>query len=408
MTSKTDAQCRAAIKEFCEITGKDETVALEVLQEVDFDLEEGVVRYYSVLDSGPLPETIINEVIYGIDGASNKRKHDDNEDFEDLCPKHAKTNNLADAPSSSTKDEILDGAMIERPQTVPIKPIHEIKQARINEMFPPVPSTSKKSAVPDVPLFDDNGFPTQVVCMSYNIDGLDGRSISNRTVAVLHVMARANPEIMFFQEVIAEQEAKFRSVLSPIYNIFTSDTGQMPYYTLTAVSKNIKVTKSEIINYDRSQMGRNMLLVEAKWKNLDLKLINTHLESCWDQGDVRKRQFFNAMDKMKEFASDPNVFMIFGGDLNLRDTEVSNLPEGVVDAWVAAGSNNDTKYTWDTKLNDNKEVRRVCRNRFDRFFVRSPYQKMDFRLEGKERIKGSLFPSDHFAIVCKFTQPKLA
>lgn len=54
---------------------------------------------------------------------------------------------------------------------------------------------------------------------------------------------------MFFQEVIAEQEAKFRSVLSPIYNIFTSDTGQMPYYTLTAVSKNIKVTKSEIINY---------------------------------------------------------------------------------------------------------------------------------------------------------------
>jgi hypothetical protein len=39
MTTKTDAQCRAAIREFCEITGKDEITALEVLGEVDFELE---------------------------------------------------------------------------------------------------------------------------------------------------------------------------------------------------------------------------------------------------------------------------------------------------------------------------------------------------------------------------------
>jgi hypothetical protein len=45
MTTKTDAQCRAAIKEFCEITSRDETFALEVLQDVDFELE---VSYYEI------------------------------------------------------------------------------------------------------------------------------------------------------------------------------------------------------------------------------------------------------------------------------------------------------------------------------------------------------------------------
>ena len=58
-------------------------------------------------------------------------------------------------------------------------------------------------------------------------------------------------------------------------------------------------------------------------------------------------------------------------------------------------------------MNDNKETRRPVRNRFDRFYVRSPYQKMDFWLEGKQRIKNvNKFPSDHFAIVTKFTAPK--
>jgi hypothetical protein len=48
------------------------------------------------------------------------------------------------------------------------------------------------------------------------------------------------------------------------------------------------------------------------------------------------------------------------------------------------------------RLNNNKETKRPVRYRFDRFFVRSPYKTLKFRLEGLERINGGLFPSDHF------------
>lgn len=50
MTTKSDAECRAAIREFCEITGKDETCALEVLQDVDFDLEVSCYNYEIVYE----------------------------------------------------------------------------------------------------------------------------------------------------------------------------------------------------------------------------------------------------------------------------------------------------------------------------------------------------------------------
>lgn len=54
--------------------------------------------------------------------------------------------------------------------------------------------------------------------------------------------------------------------------------------------------------------------------------INTQLLLKWNylfQAVERKRQFVQAMNKMKEFAADPNAFILFGGDLNLRDSEVS-------------------------------------------------------------------------------------
>lgn len=68
------------------------------------------------------------------------------------------------------------------------------------------------------------------------------------------------------------------------------------------------------------------------------------MESCWDQATTRKRQFIDAMEKMKTYnLSDPKTLAIFAGDLNIRDPEVSNVPTGVVDAWIATGSNNEFK-----------------------------------------------------------------
>lgn len=53
-------------------------------------------------------------------------------------------------------------------------------------------------------------------------------------------------------------------------------------------------------------------------------------------------------------------------------------------------------------------MNKSVRYRFDRLYFRSPYNKIDFWLEGTKRIEEiQMFPSDHFAIVCKFTVPKV-
>lgn len=79
---------------------------------------------------------------------------------------------------------------------------------------------------------------------------------------MIRLKFRVNPEVLFFQEVTEEQEGKLKSILGPMYNIFTGFTGQFGYYTMTAVSKNIKINSNEIIKFDRTQMGRNLLVVE--------------------------------------------------------------------------------------------------------------------------------------------------
>ena len=68
---------------------------------------------------------------------------------------------------------------------------------------------------------------------------------------------------MFFQEVIPEQEKVLRSsILANMYNFFSGFTGLFGYYTLTIVSKNIKIINNETIQFDRTQMGRSLLIVE--------------------------------------------------------------------------------------------------------------------------------------------------
>jgi hypothetical protein len=90
---------------------------------------------------------------------------------------------------------------------------------------------------------------------------LDTRARATRFLGVLTVLAKINPEIIFLQEVIDTMEEKMREILGKMYNIFTGCTGT-PYYVVTAISKNIKIEKSEVIDFSTSMMGRNMLCVE--------------------------------------------------------------------------------------------------------------------------------------------------
>lgn len=250
------------------------------------------------------------------------------------------------------------------------------------------------------------GLPDEVTIISWNIDGLSKDSIKSRFVAALNVIAKVNPEIIFFQEFVDELDDKMKKVLGSMYNIFKGNEG-FPYYTVTLVSKNINIISNKVLNFDSSMMGRTMLLVEAKWQDLELKLLNTHLESMKDHSSTRKNQFRKCMDTVEDLKG-PNTLVLFGGDLNIRDNEIDRIANGFSDCWEEGGSKDTEKFTWDMYKNDNLEFNRAARYnmrfRFDRLYQSGPYNNISFRLVGKERMKTlQMFPSDHFAICCKFS-----
>ncbi|CAD6184349.1 unnamed protein product [Caenorhabditis auriculariae] len=212
-----------------------------------------------------------------------------------------------------------------------------------------------------------------VSLMSWNIDGLDGRSLATRIKAVHKIIT--NPDFVFLQEVV-EREIKTIERLEVQYNILYSNRSS-PYYTAILVSKNFVTEKHDVVHYQNSGMHRTLQIVE--------------LAFCFD----KVRDIIRA---------NPNSLVFFGGDLNVRDDEMVDLPQGMRDAWIAAGSDIKTKFTWDMRLNNNKEMHANARMRFDRIFWYGPLKSVNISLEGRQRIRSCLcFPSDHWAVHAVFS-----
>mmetsp|Transcript_25315 Transcript_25315/g.99985 ORF Transcript_25315/g.99985 Transcript_25315/m.99985 type:complete len:194 (+) Transcript_25315:615-1196(+) len=153
-------------------------------------------------------------------------------------------------------------------------------------------------------------------------------------------------------------------------------------------------------------------------------LLNSHLESLPSGTADRIAQF---QEVLKIMRNEPRP-SIFGGDTNLRAREIRLgdvrlpeeesvvVPEGefdvrVSDAWAQAGAESSTKFSWDARVNDNKEWLGDTRPyaRFDRLFSspgRTPDlyrpRAMSYRFVGKTRGQTDQFPSDHFGLVADY------
>ena len=76
-----------------------------------------------------------------------------------------------------------------------------------------------------------------------------------------------------------------------------------------------------------------------------MDLLNTHLESMEYFADERMRQLKECFDIMTQSPADRTV--IFAGDLNIKDEEVSSvggIPEGVKDIWEHLGSSDEVLF----------------------------------------------------------------
>lgn len=251
----------------------------------------------------------------------------------------------------------------------------------------------------------------QIKVLSWNLDGLDNVSLPARTNAAIDIITREEPDVVFLQEVVALSWSiiKMDRLLTSTYRLVPADPN-VQYFTAVLVNKTtVFVDDERVRSFHTSMMMRKLQILHVNVKGIDIKLMNTHLESTAQHAVERLRQFKICLEEMIGCDSKYNV--IFGGDLNLGTKDLQNieLPPGIVDVWEGMGSKNETRYTWDTRYNDNKQMSGggKPRCRFDRIYIRSSEKKdivpSSFHLAGIERAKGcSRFPSDHWAISCVF------
>ncbi|XP_062845765.1 tyrosyl-DNA phosphodiesterase 2 [Trichomycterus rosablanca] len=243
--------------------------------------------------------------------------------------------------------------------------------------------------------------------ISWNVDGLDTLNLIERARGLCSYLALYKPDIVFLQELIPQyvQYLKKRAV-----SYLFVEGNEEGYFTGLMLKKSrVKLEKSEIIPYPTTQMMRNLLCAQVSFKGQELFLMTSHFESCKNQAAERKKQLKVALQKITE--APDSMTVIFGGDTNLRDTEVvqvGGLPSGVIDVWEGLGKQEHCKYTWDTKANSNKNVPYISRCRFDRIFLRPAKTgpKMvpeHMALVGMEKLDCGSYTSDHWGIYCSFT-----
>lgn len=243
--------------------------------------------------------------------------------------------------------------------------------------------------------------------ISWNVDGLDTDNIGERARGLCSYLVLYTPDVVFLQELIPSYilYLKKRAV-----SYLLIEGGEEGYFTGIMLKKSrVKFVESEIVTFPTTQMMRNLLVAQVTFKGQKLCLMTSHLESCKAQAGERMKQLRVAMQRMREAPDD--VTVLFGGDTNLRDTEVAKvgLPPQVSDVWERLGKQEHCRYTWDTKANNNKALPYVSRCRFDRVYIRPATKEGVPRLApdhmallGLEKLDCGRFTSDHWGIYCSF------
>ncbi len=252
---------------------------------------------------------------------------------------------------------------------------------------------------------ESDGF-LKLLC--WNIDGLDGRNLLERTITVCDFISAKQPHVVYLQEVVSSTWTAIVGKLSDAYDCFSAANPPVHYYPAILVRKaGIEVQGGlEQHDFPSSSMGRHLLKLPVRFSGVEIHLMTSHLESMKDYAGERKRQLREAFGAMTELRRTKNVTSIFGGDLNVRDNEVKSvgLPKDAVDLWQVCGSDKDNQFTWDVSENDNLvwPYPNKPRLRFDRVYLcpgDGALRPKRFSLVGKDRLPScGRFPSDHWGI----------
>ncbi|XP_057270702.1 tyrosyl-DNA phosphodiesterase 2 [Pezoporus wallicus] len=249
---------------------------------------------------------------------------------------------------------------------------------------------------------DDSSFSL----ITWNIDGLDSGNLKERARGICSYLALYSPDVVFLQEVVPQHLCLLQMKAGNYIMIPGNIDG---YFTVIMLKKSrVKLLKHDIIPFPTTSMMRNLLVVHVSISGNELCLMTSHLESTKDHSNERTKQLQIVFKEMQKESESTTV--IFGGDTNLRDSEVAklgNLPDNIMDMWEFLGKPQHCRYTWDTHSNTNLHAAYKCKMRFDRIYFRPAGggghiipRSMD--LIGLEKLDCGRFPSDHWGVLCNF------
>jgi hypothetical protein len=138
------------------------------------------------------------------------------------------------------------------------------------------------------------------------------------------------PDVVFFQEVVTESFKIIKENLASEYLLFPSINEEnilklepKRYFTMILIKKDTCKPNGDkkVIEFNNSIMSRNLLKINLTYKNkIKIAAMTTHLESTVEFAKQRIEQLKNCFKEILNVDND--CYVIFGGDLNIRDSEV--------------------------------------------------------------------------------------
>ncbi|CAF1426952.1 unnamed protein product [Adineta steineri] len=229
---------------------------------------------------------------------------------------------------------------------------------------------------------------------------IDNKTNAKTLLLIPFKFPSEEPDAIFLQEVIPIAFDLIRNLL-PDYDSYAGNSES--YFVVILTRRELfKVQNFEIIPYPGTNIGRNLLIVHAMYKNsIEIDLMTSHHESGTEEiaSKERMKQLKLCFKHMTDAPS--HRIALFGGDLNIREKELQKV-----------GKRKECTYTWDINRNTNvyyPSTEYRPRARFDRLYYRPStqttiqFQPVYFELEGLEKLPSiKRYCSDHWAIQAYF------
>lgn len=247
-----------------------------------------------------------------------------------------------------------------------------------------------------------------LTALTWNI-WFEQRNQKERTLRIIQIIKQLSPDFICLQEVtpLSYNIIKSRLLDYQIFEIFIEE-GYSYGTCILCKKETVEVVDPYYYDYTDTQMGRRLVGCEvrlSKHGGKKIHILTTHLESMWENKEVRNLQF----DTIKEVIKDINEDIILAGDFNIcsvREPIEWNLATTkLVDVWVECGCPSSIKYTYDSKINKNLSGGNM-RSRLDRIYYmsNSGMKSQSLKLVGLNSTSPNILeqPSDHFGLMTEF------